>query len=150
MKKYKFQKGFTLIELMIVLIIIGVLATLAIQAYQSAIEKSRGAEAKTNLGRMRSLCAEIYMRDNNVSECMPEQIEIGSRENNFPAECAPSHYFSYNVTEVYPEVDGNVISFIATRCTSGGKPPNGKYADYIMLTVDYDEKLDTWKSNGGY
>jgi len=43
-------KGFTLIELMIVIIIIGVLATIGIVQYQAAVEKSRGAEVQINTG----------------------------------------------------------------------------------------------------
>jgi type IV pilus assembly protein PilE len=43
--KYKKTSGFTLIELMIAIVIVGVLAAIALPAYQDYIKKSRRAEA---------------------------------------------------------------------------------------------------------
>ena len=55
------KRGFTLLELMVVIIILGVLATLGVMQYQAAIEKSRGAEARQVIGQLRSQCAAYYM-----------------------------------------------------------------------------------------
>ena len=43
------KKGFTLLELIIVVIVIGVLATIAIPQYMKAVERAKVAKAKSNV-----------------------------------------------------------------------------------------------------
>ena len=52
--KIKGQKGFTLIELMIVVAIIGILAAIAIPNFLTYQMKSRTSEAKVNLGAIKT------------------------------------------------------------------------------------------------
>ena len=54
------QKGFTLIELMIVIAIIGILAAIAIPAYQDYTVRSQASEGLTLAGAVKASIAEYY------------------------------------------------------------------------------------------
>ena len=64
LKEVKGQKGFTLIELMIVVAIIGILAAIAIPNFLRYQAKSRQSEAKTNLGAI-FVAETAYLSENS-------------------------------------------------------------------------------------
>ena len=64
LKKLQSKKGFTLIELMIVVAIIGILAAIAIPNFLRFQAKSRQSEAKTNLGGIFT-AQTSYLGENN-------------------------------------------------------------------------------------
>ena len=60
MKMQKMTKGFTLIELMIVVAIIGILAAIAIPQFANLVSKSQEGRTKANLGTLRSALSIYY------------------------------------------------------------------------------------------
>jgi len=154
------RKGFTLLELMIVIIIVGVLATLGIMQYQSTIEKSRGAEARSTISTLRSACAAIYLQDQTTAGCTVGALAIsinpGITLGQIPgSDCWGTNYFRYVIHPPVPA--GGVVSFQAVRCQAGGKLPNNLNADgamdgshWVQLNTNYATGADVWTTAGGY
>ena len=113
--------GFTLLELIIVIIIIGILATLGLTTYTNQIEYSRAAEAKANLGVMRKLAYEYYLKNGSFSYITASNIGGW-------ASCTSTSYFSY-----YAGAAAQYVELAASRCTSGGKSPNASRSYYYRL-----------------
>ena len=136
------RKGFTLLELIVVIVILGVMATLAASQYTRMVEKSRGAEARNMLGIVRTNEAAIKQQSNACSS-VGGDVGIGGE---LPSACFTTHYFSYALTAAV----GNSFTATATRCTTNGKNPNYTNTNTVILTTNFDNGFDSWSVQAPY
>jgi len=123
------KSGFTLVELVVVIIIIGILAALGMTQYAKVVEKGRTAEAKSILGALRTAQQARYMEYGSYTTLTNLPVDA-------PGACTTTHYYSYTCT-----VAGTCT---ANRCSAGGKTPNGPV---YSITLDIN---GNWSGSAGY
>lgn len=118
-KQLKGQKGFTLIELMIVVAIIGILAAIAIPNFLTYQLKSRQSEAKVNLNAIKT--SEIsFNAERGCYLGVPTMGALGAQ----PVAGTKTAPVGWPSSAAYPPTAAATSSAF---CTTG--PPNGVFTD---------------------
>jgi type IV pilus assembly protein PilE len=92
------NRGFTLIELMVTVAIVGILATIAVTSYSSQVQKSRRTDARSALLDLAGREEKLYSVTNAYSQ-VPSQLGYGTAAA-FPVLVGNNYY---NVTVVVPD-----------------------------------------------
>jgi len=126
----KAQQGFTLIELMIVVAIIGILAAIAIPAYQDYVTRAKFAEVISASDAYKTAVA-MCMQDNAGSAA---SCDAGT--NGIPAKLTTA---TNNLSSL--DVKAGVVTGTATAAA-------GNYTSILTPTLDGAGAVITWKQGG--
>ena len=114
-------KGFTLVELMIAVAIVGILAAVAYPAYLQSIRKSRRADAKTALLDLAAR-QERYSSVNNVYTNVPSQLGYVATGDAYPVNIVSSGQANYQLSVT---VGAPATTYTATATPIGGQSLDG-------------------------
>jgi type IV pilus assembly protein PilE len=107
------SRSFTLIELIVVIIIVGILAAVGMTQYSTLVEKGRFAEARVRIGAISKLAYEYYLNNGTYTGITNPDLNVDNT-------CYSTDYYRYTSSTI-----ASTVSLYAYRCTSGGKSPQG-------------------------
>ena len=144
--RMKGNQGFTLIELMIVVAIIGILAAIAIPNFMTYQAKARQSEAKVGLGGIFT-SATSYFAENNTFSALPAAlgyVPSGTTRYNF-------YYAGVASTNKITAPASAVQAPCATTAPNGGPTPaalaTGGFTAAAIGNIDSDAYCDQWSIN---
>lgn len=138
-------EGFTLIELMIVVAIIGILSSVALPAYQVYVQRSEVVEALSMAGTIRENVTNYYVEqldfpENNEQAGIPaKNYLIGNRITEVVVESGAIHVTMGN--KASRPLQGKILSFRPAVVTGSPKSP-------IAWLCGYDEPVPGMEARG--
>ena len=121
-KKYHY-KGFTLVEVLIVVIIIGILASIGIPQFATSIEKAKGGEARAYFGHIQT-AEKIYYAEKETYTNNLSDLDLNLTQT----------YWSISITTP------TSITFTATATRSGGT-----YSGQTIIMDERSNMSGTWE-----
>ncbi len=121
------QKGFTLIELMIVIAIVGILAAVALPAYQDYTVRAKMAEALATIGEAKTSVSEYFIANGTL----PANATAAGIRTTIGTDIVSSMGYSLADRRIYLNVNQSVASditastnqfYLSVESTNGGTP----------------------------
>jgi len=147
------QKGFTMVELMVVIVIIGVLSAIALPTFNAQIDKAKVGRAVADLKSVKNLVELYYVENGKYPDVEKFEDQVNgnglvwkSSDNPMKDPWGRAYYYyvnsdgsSYVLLSEGPEegdAEDNIVASAATQepLTEQNKPTNGEMDESVSYT----------------
>lgn len=130
----KNSKGFTLIELMIVVAIVAILAAIAYPSYQNSVQKSRRTDARVALQEAASRQERFYAEGNTYTSDLTKLV------TNADGTSSPDGYYTISVNLSCSRTVGGSTFYSCYDLTATAKGVQAKDTSCATLTLSHTGK----------
>lgn len=140
LKRYNKKKGFTLVELLVVIAILAVLASVSVIGYLGFTERARNSDALTELAQVRELLRAELIDGEDHEFSYKKNAEDDSK--SFKMKYIDGNYYfldlstdSSSTTTITPSTETNGLTVVTTQLTKGFSDLNGLAATISVKLV---------------